>query len=249
MEKGILMGSISKENTPSVISFPSIHGVDTSKGIAMTGGTAEGYRQVLSMFRKDADERLQKLRFFIYEGLSAGKGKFPEKHLSTFITQVHALKSASATIGAAEVSGEAARLDAAAKNKELAFLYDNLPNFVELLAELVKNTRTAIESMPGENISKSGGMGFFKQMFAKQKPEKPAPSKTGSEEYISVFHKLKNAIASQNHSEIDQILDDLKQKPLDTKTKEILEHVSDEVLMTEFDRAVKTIDDLIDTIK
>jgi len=123
-------------------SFPPISGVDTSKGIVLTGGTAEGYRQVLSMFRKDAEERLQKLRFFLYEGLNAGKGKFPEKHLSSFATQIQALKGAAATIGAAEVSDEAARLDAAIKNKDLVFLYDSLPGFIDLLAELVKNKKS-----------------------------------------------------------------------------------------------------------
>jgi len=101
----------------SAASFPPINGIDTVKGIAMTGGTVEGYRQVLSMFRKDAEERIQKFRFFLYE--SSGSGKFPEKHLVSFVTQIHALKSASATIGAAETSDRADKLEGAAKNKEL----------------------------------------------------------------------------------------------------------------------------------
>ena len=227
------------------ISFPPIKGVDTSKGIVMTGGTAEGYRQVLSMFRKDAEERLQKLRFFLYEGLNAGKGIFPEKHLSSLATQIQALKGAAATIGAAEVSDEAARLDAAVKNKDLAFLYDNLPKFIESLAELVKNTRAAIESKPDEKAAKPGGGGFLRKIFARQKPDKAIAPKTDPTEYLPIFNKLKDAINSQNLSEIDIILNELSQRPLDTKTKEILEHISDEVLMTEFDSAIKTIDQLI----
>ena len=226
-------------------SFPPINGVDTSKGIAMTGGTAEGYRQVLSMFRKDAEERLQKLRFFQYEGLSSGKGKFPEKHLSSFATQIQALKSASATIGAAEVSEEATRLDAAVRNKDLVFIYDNLPKFIESLAELVKYIRAAIESKPIENAAKSGGGGFFKQFFNKQKSNTPQPPKAAPSEYLPSFNRLKDAINSQNLYDIDHMLAELSLKPLDAKTKEILEHISDEVLMTEFDSAIKTIDTLI----
>jgi len=225
-------------------SFPPINGVDTSKGIAMTGGTVEGYRQVLSMFRKDADERLQKLRFFLYEGLSAGKGKFPEKHLSSLSTQIQALKSASATIGAADVSDEAARLDAAVKNKDVVFLYENLPVFIELLAELVKNTRAAIEPKPMENTAKPSGGTFLKQLFLRQKPDTTA-AKTDLSGYLPVFNKLRDAIGSQNLSDIDQIINELGQMPFDAKIKETLEHISDEVLMTEFDSAIKTIDTLI----
>ena len=226
-------------------SFPPIKGVDTAKGIVMTGGTVDGFRQVLSMFRKDAEERLQKLRFFLYEGVSAGKGKFPEKHLSSLATQIQALKGASATIGAAEVSDKAARLDTAVRNKDLVFLYDNLPGFIELLAELVKNTRAAIESIPDEKAVKSGGGGFLKQIFARQKPDKPTAPKADPSEYLPIFNKLKDAINSQNLYDIDHMLAELSLKPLDAKTREILEHISDEVLMTEFDSATKTIDALI----
>ena len=226
-------------------SFPPISGVDTTKGIALTGGTAEGYRQVLSMFRKDSEERLQKLRFFLYEGLSAGKGMFPEKHLSSLATQIQALKSASATIGSAEVSDKAARLDTAIRNKDLVFLYDNLPDFIESLAELVKNTRAAVESGSIENAAKPSKGSFFKRLFTGQKPDKTAAPKTGPSEYLPIFNKLKNAINSQNLYDIDHMLAELSLKPLDAKTREILEHVSDEVLMTEFDSAIKTIDALI----
>ena len=197
------------------------------------------------MFRKDAEERLQKLRFFLYEGLSAGKGMFPEKHLSSLGTQIQALKGASAAIGAAEVSDGAARLDAAVRNRDLVFLYDSLPGFIEKLAELVKNIRAAIESKPDENAAKPAGGGFFRRIFAGRKPDNAAAPKTGPSEYLPVFNRLKDAINSQNLYDIDHVLAELSLKPLDAKTREILENISDEVLMTEFDSAIKTIDKLI----
>jgi CheY-like chemotaxis protein len=83
---------------------PDIPGVDTAKGIAMTGGTIAGYRKVLAQFYKDAQERLALLQ-----------EPPDETALPVFVTQVHALKSASATIGAAEVSAEAAALEAAGR--------------------------------------------------------------------------------------------------------------------------------------
>ncbi|MDR2740260.1 MAG: response regulator, partial [Treponema sp.] len=70
-----------------------IPGVDAAKGITMTGGTVAGYRKVLAQFRKDAQERLALLQ----EPPEPGA-------LPLFVTQAHALKSASASLGAAEVS-------------------------------------------------------------------------------------------------------------------------------------------------
>ena len=246
------MGLISKkkkENSPenaensipvSDTAFPFIKGIDTEKGIAMTGGTADGYRQVLSMFRRDSEDRIQKLRFFLFEGMSAGK--FPEKHLSSFITQIYALKSALATIGAAEISIEAASLETAGKDKDLALLQNNLPDFIEHLVELGKSIRAVTEPKSEESTVKSGG--FLKQVFARQKADKPPPAPDNSG-LVPLFNELKDALKAHNVKNIDNILERLKQNQLDQKTRETLEYISDQVLVTEFESAIITIDELI----
>jgi len=236
-----------QEGKTSSASFPPIQGIDTVKGIAMTGGTAEGYRQVLSMFRKDAGERIQKFRFFLYESIN--NGKFPEKHLASFITQIHALKSASATIGAAETSDKADRLEGAGKNAELTFIQDNLPDFVEHLAELLKNIRSALESRQEKAAAKSGGQGLFGQVFGKKKADKPYSANVNPSEYLALFTKLAEALGSKNVTDADRILDDLNKMPLDPKTKETLEQISDQILMTEFESAIKTIKEFIGSNK
>jgi len=240
-------GTTQAGKTASGASFPSIQGIDTVKGIAMTGGTAEGYRQVLSMFRRDAEERVQKFRFFLYESMN--NGKFPEKHLASFITQIHALKSASAAIGAAETSDRADKLEGAAKNKELTFIQDNLPDFVEHLAELLKSIRSALGSGPEKAAARSGGQGFLGQIFGKIGADKPQSAKVNPSEYLSLFTKLAEALGSKNVTDADRILDELNKMPLDSKTKEILEHISDQILMTEFESAIKTIKGLIGSNK
>ena len=234
-------------NAASGVSFPPITGINIVKGIAMTGGTAEGYRQVLSMFRMDAEERIQKLRFFLYE--SMGHSKFPEKHLASFITQICALKSASATIGAAEISDKADRLEVAAKNTELSAILDNLPDFVEHLAELLKNIRSALEAGQEKATAKSGGQGFFNQVFGKEKADKLQSAKGDSPEYFTLFTKMVEALESKKVTDADQILNELNKAPLDQKTKEILEHISDQILMTELESAIKTIKELISSNK
>jgi len=224
-------------------SLPLIQGIDTGKGLVMTGGTAEGYRQVLSMFRRDADDRLQKLRFFLYEGMSGGDGKFPQKHLSSFVTQVHALKSASGAIGAAEISAEASELETAGNGNNLAYIQENLPCFVERLVELVKNIRAALESW--DSPQKPGGLGALIQKFTGKKSYKNSSMKANISEYAPIFQRLKNALEAQNVSDIDQVMEELNKKSPDPQSKEVLEQISDQILMTEFKSAKKTIDEFL----
>jgi len=234
-------------NTASGASFPPIQGIDTAKGIAMTGGTAEGYRQVLSMFRKDGEERIQKFRFFLYESMNSGK--FPEKHLASFITQIHALNSTSATIGAAEIAGIADKLEDAAENAELSYIKDNLPGFIEHLAELLKNIRSALESRPEKAAAKPGGQEFFNRIFGKKKSDKGQDEKVEPSEYFPLFSKLAEALGAKNVKDADIILYELNKMPLDPSAKEILEQVSDQMLMTEFESAIKTIREFIGSAK
>jgi len=105
-----------------------IPGVDTAKGIALTGGVLETYKQLLYMLSKDIDERLQ---FFMKE--------ITDDTLPDFVTHVHSLKSASASIGAAEISSLAAGLEAIGKSGDAAFIRENLPDFIKKLEELKKN--------------------------------------------------------------------------------------------------------------
>jgi len=114
-------------------SLPAIPHVDTAKGIAMLGGKSDTYRKVLSMFCKDIDERLPQLQIM------------PETNtLPAFIIQVHSLKSVSASIGAQELSSNAAGLEAAGKAADMVFIREHLPGFTVQLAELEENIRTVL---------------------------------------------------------------------------------------------------------
>jgi len=114
-------------------SLVPIQGVDTAKGVAMLRGNLDTYKKVLFMFCKEADERIPKLQIM------------PEADtLSAFILHVHSLKSVSASIGAHEVSTNAAGLEAAGKASDMAFIREHLPGFTVLLAEQVKNIRTVL---------------------------------------------------------------------------------------------------------
>jgi len=190
----------------------SIPGVDAAKGITMTGGTLISYKQVLAVFCKDALERLPLLQ------------ETPEADaLLAFVTNVHAIKSALASIGAKNISEIAAELEAAGKATDMAFIRENLPVFARQLTELITDIEKALKHKEPENT--------------------PAPPP--SADYSSLFKELVSALKSQNPADIDRILDELNQKITDSKTKAALEKISDDILMTEFDSAIKTIEELL----
>jgi CheY-like chemotaxis protein len=197
--------------------LPHIPGVDTAKGIAMTGGTEAGYRAVLSIFRKDAEDRLPLLQ------------TAPETDaLPAFITHVHALKSASASIGAAGVSALAAELETAGLAGDMAFIQENLFVFTERLKELIQNIYAVTEPP--------------------QDSEKTAPDnikETDISAYIPDLQKLTEALQSQKVSEIKNILNLLDQQTRDSKLNKIVERISDQVLIAEFDGAIKTVEELL----
>jgi two-component system, sensor histidine kinase and response regulator len=191
----------------------TIPGIDSAKGISMTGGTLTLYKQVLAMFCKDAQERLPLM------------GKTPEAdNLLNFVTNVHALKSASASIGAKNISENAAELEAAGKATDMAFIREHLPAFAQQLTELIVNIDKALGRKETKNTD--------------------SPSSLRAD-HSSLFKELASALNSQNAADIDRILEELNQKQLDTQTKEMLNKISDDVLVTEFDSAVKTIEELL----
>ena len=195
-----------------------IPGIDVNHGIAMTGGSEAGYIEVLSIYCRDSEDRLPLIK------------NLPEADtILTFITQVHALKSASSSIGAANVASLAAELEAAGKSGDFTLIKEKLPDFVSQLSEIVANIKNTLE-----------------------KCKKSAASSSASDIslYFPYFQKLILALESNNANDIRVILKDIKdysrEHPLDEAGKEALEKISDEVMMVEYDNAIKILKELLE---
>jgi HPt (histidine-containing phosphotransfer) domain-containing protein len=67
-----------------------------------------------------------------------------ESGLAMFTIQVHALKSASASIGASEISLLASELESAGKKGQLDFIGEKLAVFTGKLTELVDRIKLAL---------------------------------------------------------------------------------------------------------
>ena len=191
--------------------LPYIHGIDVQKGIVMTGGTIEGFFAVLSTYYKDAQERLSLLQKAL-----------DEDQIPVFIMHIHALKSASAAIGAAELSEEAAKLEAAGKSEDTLYISDTINTFADNLIKLIDNVYAAVVSYKSET-------------------EKNMPT-SGNVSITSLLNDLKAAILAKKAESIDNLLNKINKKQIGAKTKETIDKISDDVLIMEYEEAVKTID-------
>jgi signal transduction histidine kinase/ligand-binding sensor domain-containing protein/CheY-like chemotaxis protein/HPt (histidine-containing phosphotransfer) domain-containing protein len=196
--------------------FAQISGVDVARGVAMTGGTEKGYVKVLELYCRDAAERVKFLREF---GERMGDS-LPDSSMSLFVTQAHALKSASASIGASEIARDAALLETAGKNRDTRAIASTLDAFCDAVSSLVERIEKAIpEDIRGEESS--------------------------IDSLSEILPKLKDALILENVGAIDEILAELSKTYTDTFTSESLSKIADCVLISDFRKAVEAVDILL----
>jgi signal transduction histidine kinase/HPt (histidine-containing phosphotransfer) domain-containing protein len=219
---------LEKKSTPTPGAIPGhdaertsikIAGVDTDRGISLTGGTDAAYRKVLSFFYRDALERLP-----VFAG-PPGTGD-----LQNFTIGVHALKSAAATIGADAVSKEAMELEMAGKAGDLAAIKGRIGNFYRDLKNLTEQIRLALDTpvSAGADPGKEGGA---------------APEALSL--FLPQLTELRAVLEHENILTIDRILANLESRSFDANTTELINTVSDQILMTEFKKAAETVTQLL----
>ena len=99
--------SLKRETKKSLV----IDGVDINRGISMTGGTLEGYRNALTMYCRDGYEKIKQIE----ESLR-------NNDMQLFASHFHFLKNASAGIGAVRISGAAENLELAGLSGDMEFV-------------------------------------------------------------------------------------------------------------------------------
>jgi CheY-like chemotaxis protein len=196
-----------------------IDGVDTAKGLAMCGSAAR-YRVTLEVYCRDAESRV---KFF-------EAAPDDDDELDAFTIQAHALKSASASIGAAALSAVSALLEEAAQKKDRVTINEYIGDFCEQLKAIIGNIRAALAA-----ASERDGNG----------------ADVTNEEITSLLNDLKKNIeavadgSAHNIGEIDEIIEQLNALPLDARTREVMSKVSDLVLISEFGGAKGELDEFL----
>ncbi|GHV46516.1 hypothetical protein FACS1894204_08280 [Synergistales bacterium] len=187
-----------------------IKGIDSQQGIVMAGGSASRYLEILELYRRDASARIPLMAAIL------NKQAIDEGELRSFTTQAHALKSASANIGAAELSKTAAKLESAGHSGDMAAIRESLSGFLENLSAMTERIDAAL----GE----------------KRKRENDGEPVMSEETKSRVF-RLTEAFEANDLDAIDKILDSLNDAELDAKTREALSKISDFVLVSDYGEA------------
>jgi len=117
-EAAAAVRSATSVNNPIAVEI-IIGGVDTAKGIATVRGDLGNYMNVLNVFYKDGQDKIAEIN----KSLSIGD-------IRLYTTYVHALKSASANIGATQLSELALALETAGKEGNRAYIDEYTPRLI-----------------------------------------------------------------------------------------------------------------------
>ncbi len=200
-----------------------IDGIDTVEGVRMANGSMESYLDILSVYVKDGRNRLDILTHLAAD---MDTGNHDKKFCADVGMQAHALKSASASIGAKKLAEEALNLEMAGKADALEFIKLNLSAFCAELSDLIDRVDAVV---PHSNAVESAVQPQGEALL------------TGDER--EQFLRLKEALDDENIGAVDSLFDDLKRKA-GSALKGKLEVISDHILVAEFKEAAEIVEEL-----
>jgi signal transduction histidine kinase/CheY-like chemotaxis protein/HPt (histidine-containing phosphotransfer) domain-containing protein len=141
-EKQIKIVNPERQEIAGMVGLPEIKGIDVKVGLQNTGGSPEAYLWILSVFCRDAEERIAKVK----EAADAGD-------LPLYTTLVHALKSACRSIGALSCGDLAAKLEEAGNNRNEPAISHKTGEFLSELRSLTDSIQAILEQDAGEKKS------------------------------------------------------------------------------------------------
>ncbi len=114
----------------------SLEGINTKYGIKQIGGNVDDYNDVLNTYFIDGQKKIDNL----YDSYS-------QKNLNAFRIDVHALKSASASIGAFQVSEKAKSLEVAAAKEDWRYINSNVDDFLNTFTAVLNTVKGYLEDI------------------------------------------------------------------------------------------------------
>ncbi|MDR2123740.1 MAG: response regulator [Desulfovibrio sp.] len=220
----------------SAPSFPEIAGLDTAAGIARIGGSQRRYLDLLTVFRRDA-QAADALLAHEPEASSQEKagrenhartsaessGQSPDGSMHAFVTQVHALKSALAAIGADGLSQTAALLEKAGREGGMPVIREHLAPFRETLAVLAEQI--------GEVVAQTSAAARARDGAGGREPE-----------IDNALARLRKALETMDIDAIDAALAHLQALPLPETLRDAVSATADCALEADFQKAADIVD-------
>jgi CheY-like chemotaxis protein len=127
--------TMEKTDTDRIAEDMAIEGLNVKKGILASGGKHERYLKILSSFYREGIEKSQELKTFLETG-----------DMSFYKINVHALKGATANIGADSLSYAAEKLEKAAESFDLNFIETHNTKFLSDLELLLHSIDQALST-------------------------------------------------------------------------------------------------------
>ena len=209
--------SQSTEDDDAVNSI-SIEGIDVKKGVQLSGGTIGYFYETLASFHSDVAERLDLIRECVFT-----------RDLSRYTTFVHAIRSASANIGANELSRLAHDLENAGVKKDWDYITHRTDNFLTALQQLSSNIQTALVSYDkGEDDDLSDS-------------DRDNKIREG-------LGSLKSAIDIFDIVTVNNTVDELLKIARKEDEKKNIRDISQHILMFEYDKALNIIDSMFQKV-
>ncbi|MCL1894475.1 MAG: ATP-binding protein [Holophagaceae bacterium] len=184
-----------------------IDNVDVAKGVSNLGGKVESYLKALKVYQKDGEEKLRQIPQTLKDG-----------DIRLYITCVHALKSASAYIGATKLSEKARALEESGHSKNMGYIEEHTGVFLEELDGVVQAVSKVISEVDANRttVEEGGDLSDTYEMIG----------------------KLRDALESFDINAIDELTKQLEK----SKASSLVEQLSKSLLISDFDVAISIIE-------
>ncbi|MDR1163346.1 MAG: response regulator [Candidatus Accumulibacter sp.] len=188
-----------------------IEGVDVDRGVALSGGSMQAYFNVLKSYHRDGCKKIDEMQ-----------AAYKDRDFRLLSIYAHALKSASASIGATTLSEQAKALEFAAGQRDVGFVSMHFEPFLAALKPLLDVMGRVIRESDASE-SKQGG-----------DPER-------LHEHLV---ELKAALEAMDIARVDKVMSELASKAWSHAVREKLDSISERILIAEYEQAIAQIDAL-----
>jgi CheY-like chemotaxis protein/HPt (histidine-containing phosphotransfer) domain-containing protein len=193
-----------------------INGIDTQRGIFLSGGSTELFLETLAIFYKDVQEKIKDIRKCLDNGA-----------MDLYTIYAHALKSACSNVGAVQLSETAKSLEAAGDRADLKFIEANTPAFLASLELLAGEIKSALDTKKGEGAGKKDvGQGDIELLTQE-------------------LEKLKSGLETLDAGIINLAVENLKNVNISDDIETAINDISDKILIGEYEEAADAVNALL----
>ena len=195
-----------------------IEGLDFKIGISLSGGSMTNYLDILSIYYRDGLEKINEIQKCL-----------ENDDLSLYTIYVHALKSASANIGAADFSAAAKAMETAGEKNDLDYIKTNNEGFLLDFKQLLNRIYDFLTAYKDKNNN--------------------AKNTIDVELLKEELRKLKTALEAFDAGTINRTIEGLQSTVQADETGIVVNNIFDKVLFGDYEEAAVLIESILSEAK